>query len=560
MARWGGETRLEGAGVIKKFTRLSKRVTGAMNRRLIAYTLILVLVLGVVCVGTVTLFGHFSHVELLAAETLALQLSVFERNVSNYFDFVAAHGIQYSKELTFALEAHLQESEISFGALNGAPDAIEKLENVLYDVSHDALKASDCSGVYYFLNATTNPALPGADRSKCGMYIKVANITTARSADPKLALFRGYTGVKSDHRLNYHNMWALEFDVDVLPFYDTLMASADKNLNTCFLFTDAFGLPNTWEEVMLLCVPIVGGDGTVYGICGFEISRLYFMLRHEPSAALPRASGLLTRRDSDGLFDVTSGFSCGYVTGLNGRFTSNTHAGFTVYTSPYGEFIGLETPIRLSPLEQERLIAIMMPKADYNAQQTDDLKEKAVIFTLLALIAVFGCVAMSKIYVAPILHDLKLAADGQNLGVSRIQEIDDLLLYLKEQDDMKRADLDAELEKARREMDAEMENLSAELEQIRQLEGKERRCTSETEYGTPNLADYERFLESLKSLTAAETSIFNLYMQGRTARQICDELFITNNTVKFHNKNIYKKLGVSSFKALRVYIYMMKEM
>ena len=551
---------MEGAGIMKNITRLSKHLTGAMHRRLIIYTLILILFLGAVCVGTITLLGHFSLVERLASETLALQLSVFERDVANYFDFVAARGIKYSQELTSALEAHLQSSGLSFDALNGNPDAIEALENALYDISHSALEASDCSGVYYFLNATANPTLPGADRSKCGMYIKIANITTARSADPKLALFRGYTGIKSDRRLDYHNMWSLEFDVDVLPSYDMLMANADKNLNTCFLFTDSFGLPNTWEEAMLLCVPILGSDGTVYGICGFEISQLYFMLRHEPNAANPRASGLLTRRDADGLLDVDSGFSCGYATGLNGSFTMDNHAGFMVYTSSDQEFIGLETPIRLSPLEQDRIVVIMMPKADYTARQTEDLKEKAVIFTLLALIAVFCCIIMSKIYVAPILHDLKLAADGAESGVAQIKEIDDLLLYLKEQDDIKQAALAARMESLRREMDTEMESLSAELEQVRQSAEKERGNASMAEPGEANLSDFKRFLEGLKTLTVAESSIFNLYMNGMTARQISDELVITDNTVKFHNKNIYRKLGVSSLKALRVYIQMMKRM
>ena len=551
---------MKGAELIKKISRLRKYATSAMYRRLIIYTLILILCLGTVCIGTVMLFGQFSHVDRLASETLALQLSIFERDVSNYFDYVAARGIKYSRDLTSALEAHLKLSNISFIALSGNPDAIEELENALYDISHGALEASDCSGVYYLLNATANPGLPGAISSKCGMYIKIANLTTVRSADPKLVLFRGYTEVRTGRRLDYHNMWELEFDIDLIPFYDKLMETANQDLNTCFLITDALELPNTWEEAMLLCVPIVSNNGKVYGICGFEISQLYFMLRHEPSAAIPRTSGLLTRRDTDGLLDAESGFSCGYVAGLDGKFTSEDRAGIKVYISSGREFIGAETSIRLSPLEKERLIVIMIPKADYDAQVSQDLREKAIIFTLLALIAVSGCVAMSRIFVTPILHDLKLAADGRDSGIARIQEIDDLLLYLKEQDEMKRVALAAELEKARREMDIEMDNLSTEMEQLRLRAEKNRAVDSVTAPGTPNLADFERFLEGLKTLTATERSIFNMYMEDRSAQQIADELVISYNTVKFHNKNIYKKLGVSSLKVLRVYIHMMKEL
>ena len=31
---------------------------------------------------------------------------------------------------------------------------------------------------------------------------------------------------------------------------------------------------------MLLCVPIVGGDGSIYGVCGVELSALYFQLSY----------------------------------------------------------------------------------------------------------------------------------------------------------------------------------------------------------------------------------------------------------------------------------------
>ncbi|MDR1589562.1 MAG: helix-turn-helix transcriptional regulator [Oscillospiraceae bacterium] len=66
-------------------------------------------------------------------------------------------------------------------------------------------------------------------------------------------------------------------------------------------------------------------------------------------------------------------------------------------------------------------------------------------------------------------------------------------------------------------------------------------------------------MENLKTLTATERAVFDLYMGEKTAREIADELFITDNTVKFHNKNIYRKLGVSSLKVLWVYMKMMKE-
>lgn len=47
-------------------------------------------------------------------------------------------------------------------------------------------------------------------------------------------------------------------------------------------------------------------------------------------------------------------------------------------------------------------------------------------------------------------------------------------------------------------------------------------------------------------LTKTERKILNLLCQGESAEGICDICNITYNSLKFHNKNIYKKLGVNS--------------
>ena len=553
--------------------RARRYLTGAMHRRLIFYTFILVLLLGAIFMGTIVLFGRFSVVEQRAAETLALQLSVFESNITSHFDYVAARGIKFSEELAGCIETKLINDGAAFSALNGDPDAIEDMETALFDTMYRALELADCSGAYYMLDATANTSLPNADRSKCGMYIKIANVSVTQPVDPKVVLYRGYTDAGGERRVGYHNMWALEFDAGLFPSYDMIMECAGKNLNACFLFTDAIKLTGTWESAMLLCVPIVGKNGAVYGICGFEISQLYFKLRYAQSAADARLTGLLAGRSADGI-DADSGFSCGdrtgYFAGLTGVLTSVPYAGFLLYESNDGEFIGLEKPVRLSPMEQERVLAVMSPKADYDSVRAVSVRENTVIVSLLILTAVFGCVFMSRMYITPILRGLKLAADRNTLdGGAGIQEIDDLILFLKEQDDKLREEINAELEKARKGSReriisagengavAGRRHISAQVE----AGGEETdRLASDMQAAIVNLADYERFMQRMNALTAAERAVFNLYIAGKSAQEITEELFITANTVKFHNKNIYKKLGVSSLKELRVYISMMGEL
>ena len=70
---------------------------------------------------------------------------------------------------------------------------------------------------------------------------------------------------------------------------------------------------------------------------------------------------------------------------------------------------------------------------------------------------------------------------------------------------------------------------------------------------------YQQFLDNLSTLTPTERDIFNLYIDGRSAKEILDIAGIKENTLKYHNKNIYSKLGVTSRKELLRYAALMKQ-
>ena len=58
------------------------------------------------------------------------------------------------------------------------------------------------------------------------------------------------------------------------------------------------------------------------------------------------------------------------------------------------------------------------------------------------------------------------------------------------------------------------------------------------------------FASQLPFLTPTEHIIYELYIAGTSTKEIMAELNIKENTLKYHNKNIYGKLGVSSRKQL----------
>ena len=61
---------------------------------------------------------------------------------------------------------------------------------------------------------------------------------------------------------------------------------------------------------------------------------------------------------------------------------------------------------------------------------------------------------------------------------------------------------------------------------------------------------YRMFVENISLLTAKEKDIFDLYLQGLVPKEVTNRLNITENTLKYHNKNIYGKLGIKSRKEL----------
>lgn len=85
------------------------------------------------------------------------------------------------------------------------------------------------------------------------------------------------------------------------------------------------------------------------------------------------------------------------------------------------------------------------------------------------------------------------------------------------------------------------------------LENKPTLIPQPTPEPTPTEPPEPRILpdpDRLRTLTPTERTIFNAYLAGHTTKEIMSDLNIKENTLKFHNKNLYGKLGVSSRKQL----------
>lgn len=78
----------------------------------------------------------------------------------------------------------------------------------------------------------------------------------------------------------------------------------------------------------------------------------------------------------------------------------------------------------------------------------------------------------------------------------------------------------------------------------KEYEAKLKQAVYEMALTYPHYLEYET--KTVEKLTDMETMILRLYCQGMDTKKICYQCAITYNTLKYHNKNIYRKLGVGS--------------
>ena len=232
-----------------------------------------------------------------------------------------------------------------------------------------------------------------------------------------------------------HRKWRMEFQTDQFPDYDRWMVPGDAPLYQSYALTQRFALPGTCENVQLFLLPLRGRDGTMYGLCGFEISESYFKQNFAQPTGFDRLSCLLAPA-GDGLAAdaaLSSGTTGGYYHApRNTLVLRSMGGGLTRLTGPDSAYAGISQLCRLSESQSYRLADVCRNESVPDAFQT--------------------------------------------------------------------------------------------------------------------------FVAGIPTLTKTERRIFDGYAAGLRTREIAQQLDIKDSTLRFHNKNIYDKLGVSSLKQLQQFV------
>ena len=492
----------------------------SMQRRLVLYWFSMALAVLAAVLLVLSLTGVFSNTAQKLGQALTIQQRNTASSLSGQMDTLTAQTIALSEELTRELDKQLAAGGRTFASLNDDPGAIAGVETALCPALNTYLKSSTCSGAFFCLDATVNTALPGAAGSRMGLYLRYSALRAVGATDQHVTCFRGAAEAARSAQVQMHNRWNPELNVQALPGYTQLLHAQDGRLAERCLWTGRVPLPDTWEHVTLLCVPLLDSAGTVRGICGAELSDLYFRLTYP---AMDSAYGsmvtVLAPMDGDRLLldQAMIGTPGGSYLTADGTLTCKAGRYYNTYSDGSRTYLGLHETLGAVDAEGRPLAAVVLvPEIGL---RTLEARSRIVWIagSLVFLAAMLALSAhLSRRFVTPIARSLQAIreqAPGEH--PSGISEIDELLAFVR----------------------------SRTAEQL-------------TAGGLPpNIEELlTGFRGRVQTLTPMERTVLQYYIDGCSLEEVAARAYISVATAKKHNTNINRKLGVTSREELMLYI------
>lgn len=494
-----------------ELTRLAKNRSVSLRRRLTLYWAVMLLTVCFFMLFLLSFTGAFSHQERELKEYLEYQLSYMDSSLSHQIDDLTAQSLALSRQLSSVLTQQLEIRGKSVKDLNDQPDMLEQLQRAFYEKLSATLQIGECSGVYAVLDATVNTSLESAAKSRSGMYLRYANVKGRNTTGKDVVYFRGMPGIARSEHLELHNRWELEFDVSRLPGYETMMTRPVKRLANSYAWTACFTLPQTWERVMLLSVPILDGSGKPCGVCGVEISSLYFSLSYPaPDSRFGKTIFVFAPVSEDMVEPGEGMVSSDVYMDDFPRLKASRGRYFNYYQGTRQTYAGLHRRLETKDTEGKDLgtVLLLSERSFHEAARAARLQIASVFFMILLLLLALSFYLTWR-FASPISRSLEAIRNGASSGgqKSGVSEIDTLMEFL-------------------------------------QTKAAQRTGGNEL---PPEIGELLcQFSSRSQKLTAAERSVLRYYAQGLDAAQIMEKACISMSTVRKHSGNLYRKLQVAS--------------
>ena len=524
-----------------------------MRRRLLLYMGALAALLLFSLFAVLLLLGQLKSPREEMKKSLTFQMGAFRSDMASLWRNVSVMGIHLSEDMT----AIIEEQTSDFSSLNGDAAAVGALQEAMLEPLCQYVRQTDCSGAFILLGASLSSDL--AVDSHAGLYVQRGN---AEHTTGDLLLYRGMADIGRRHKVMPHRKWAQEFDLSSFPGFAEHLEKASAPIERSCRTTEFITLPGTTEQAILLTVPMIGADGTVYGLCGFSVNQTYFLAHHAQPTGIGSLACVLS--DSAEGLDVQRGLLT-YPTGdfcfvpdelLEKR---SLRGGLTAFVGSELSFVGISEPFTVAVGDEApHDLTVLISKAAYDRAMLKSVIEIAALLTLLVFFAVGCCLFYTRRYLRPILEDIDhVTVAGGEKGKPIFEELlpisekmrshEEAVTVLKaeRQDAQDRAEqLLGEklgLEEQVEGMQGQLDDSLAEIRRLAHLGKKELK---------PD--DYDKFLKGYAKLSTKELEICAALAKGLSARQCAEQTGNALSTIDTYRKRVYEKTNIHRVRQLRL--------
>lgn len=586
---------------VKEALKELNKLSGTMRKRFIVYLLCLFGALVILLLGLLNLLGiGFGDSDKISValdrdvEKLALD---YDRNVRAK----AAYLLKLSNELSGIVNNELERQNIQFEDLNNNYLALFNVQQAAFVPLQQSMQAVHCSGVLFALNVSINTNLK--EKYVSNLYLKYTNYSSENTLNDPVVLFRGDSEVASVNDIGLAGAWEIETQLkDQWRYAYAQLSRAAKDNQDAYIVTELMDLTNTWESVRYVLVPIRAKNSEVIGVCGFEINDLLCNFVYENQTEPHVINALLEQRIDGSYVGNFAGSHAVHRANLKNPLTVINEGTLVRLSSDSYEYVGKTKEVTLGG-KKFLVMSGVTDRFYQQLKQTERLRYLGVLAVLFVLTLGISW-WLSHYYITPFMNQLEQARIEKELADEQAKKLqmdkavtEEVLAKVQ----VEKAYTEQALEKTRREQQStqqylermRLEKLEAE-QKLQQLEDQHRdldeqlrlftakvqelsqqksrmeleykRISEEFETAQNQLSKlierkqheineekFEYFVEHLSELTSKEREIFDMYIRGIGTKDIIEKIGITDNTLKYHNRNIYGKLGVSNRKEMLLY-------
>ena len=346
-----------------------------LHRRLLLFFILISVSLVLIFTLLLSLFGINGKQAQMVQDHLDTELAIIHDRIDDNFGQISLGGITIAQEIAKRCDDFFAYHNIEASELQDHPELLEPLIGEQMQTLIHTISNRYCGGVFLMLDATVNPKLENAEYSKAGVFLKKTQPASTSVAGVDIHCLRGPAQVARDNGIMLIGQWRMEYHIEGQDFFTKVMNTAREHpeleLSRLYYWSGRVTLKGNSESGFLLCVPLISSDGTVFGLCGIEVSDRLFKSFYTPEGgSYDNIFTVMAPLWEEGLY-TSKGLLAGnsYLTGKRWDFNltmEGTHDGFTHYGGGEELYAGKTEDIRLypsgSPYAKELWsIAVLMP-------------------------------------------------------------------------------------------------------------------------------------------------------------------------------------------------------